>query len=95
MSNVPLDLSPVTGGTLAWQESQRAMARSLELPVRHVGSAVVVGVVVTWRAANFKFREKEVALWVVVLARERPIGLACQPALLTTPLECPQGNPLT
>ena len=32
---LPLDLSSVTGRTLAWQEGQRAMARRLELSVRH------------------------------------------------------------
>src|SRR3954466_3960531 len=33
--NVPLDLAPVPGGPLTGQECQRAMARSLEFPVRH------------------------------------------------------------
>jgi hypothetical protein len=37
-SNLPLDLSPVSGGTLSGQESQRAMARRLKLSVRHNGS---------------------------------------------------------
>lgn len=33
---VPLYLSPVTGGPLAWQECQRTVAWCLELPVRHL-----------------------------------------------------------
>lgn len=38
--NVPLDLSPVAGGPLAGQESQRAVARSLELTVGHLCDGV-------------------------------------------------------
>src|ERR1700744_717011 len=33
--SIPLDLAPVAGGPLAREEGQRAVAGSLELPVRH------------------------------------------------------------
>lgn len=35
MWNLPLHLTPVTGGTLSRQEGQRAVAGRFELPVRH------------------------------------------------------------